>query len=353
MAKQTTDTVQQFNEISKEIISGYIKPFYLLFGKEHYYIDKLCDLLMEKVLPPEEKDFGQLVYYGSDVSANQVVNAARQFPMMISRQLVVVKEAQMMKKVEDIDVYFEGIQPTTVLVICYKTPNDPAKTSKNIDKRTSFYKQAQKIGTVFESNQIPDYKIDRWIEEYAHGQGLSIEPMAAKLMVEFAGTDISKLVLELDKLIKLLPEGNRSITVSTVEENVGISRDYSVFELTKALSVKDMRKAFRIVHFFSESGNRFPIQMIMAALSSHFIRILRYHAMLQEGTSRNEILSQLGIHPYFGSEYDTAIRHYPVKKTMKVIAILKDYDQKSKSNSRGNATDGELLQELVLKIADS
>ena len=308
---------------------------------------------MEKVLPPEEKDFGQLVYYGSDVSANQVVNAARQFPMMISRQLVVVKEAQMMKKVEDIDVYFEGIQPTTVLVICYKTPNDPAKSSKNIDKRTSFYKQAQKIGTVFESNQIPDYKIDRWIEEYARGQGQSIEPMAAKLMVEFAGTEISKLVLELDKLIKLLPEGNRSITVSTVEENVGISRDYSVFELTKALSVKDMRKAFRIVNFFSESGNRFPIQMIMAALSSHFIRILRYHAMLQEGTSRNEILSQLGIHPYFGSEYDTAIRHYPVKKTMKVIAILKDYDQKSKSNSRGNATDGELLQELVLKIADS
>ena len=353
MAKQTPAPVQQFNEISKEIISGDIKPFYLLFGKEHYYIDKLCDLLMEKVLPPEEKDFGQLVYYGSDVSANQVVNAARQFPMMISRQLVVVKEAQMMKKVEDIDVYFEGIQPTTVLVICYKTPNDPAKSSKNIDKRTSFYKQAQKIGTVFESNQIPDYKIDRWIEEYARGQGLSIEPMAAKLMVEFAGTDINKLVLELDKLIKLLPEGNRSITVSTVEENVGISRDYSVFELTKALSVKDMRKAFRIVHFFSESGNRFPIQMIMAALSSHFIRILRYHALLQEGTSRNEILSQLGIHPYFGSEYDTAIRHYPVKKTMKVIAILKDYDQKSKSNSRGNATDGELLQELVLKIADS
>jgi DNA polymerase-3 subunit delta len=177
--------------------------------------------------------------------------------------------------------------------------------------------------------------------------------MAAKLMVEFAGTDISKLVLELDKLIKLLPEGNRSVTVATVEENVGISRDYSVFELTKALSIKDMRKAFRIVHFFSESGNRYPLQMILAALSSHFIRILRYHALLKEGTPRNTILSQLGIHPYFGSEYDTAISHYPVKKTMKVIALLKDYDQKSKSNARGNATDGELLQELVLKIADS
>ena len=351
MAKQATDTVQQFNAISKEILSGDIKPFYLLFGKEHYYIDKLCDLLMDKVLPPEEKDFGPLGYYGSDVSANQVScrpPVSDDFP-----QLVVVKEAQLMRKVEEIDVYFDGIQPTTVLVICYKTPNDPARSSRNIDKRTSFYKRAQKIGTVFESNQIPDYKIDRWIEEYARSQGLTIEPMAAKLMVEFAGADISKLVLELDKLIKLLPEGHRSITVATVEENVGVSRDFSVFELTKALSVRDMRKAFRIVRFFSESGNRYPIQMIMAALSSHFIRILRYHALLQEGVPRNAILSQLGIHPYFGSEYDTAIRHYPAKKTMKVIALLKDYDQKSKSNARGNATDGELLQERVLKIADS
>ncbi|NMB37662.1 MAG: DNA polymerase III subunit delta [Bacteroidales bacterium] len=353
MAKQTTDTVQHFNSISKEILSGDIKPFYLLFGKEHYYIDKLCDLLMDKVLPPEEKDFGQLVYYGSEVSANQVVNAARQFPMMVSRQLVVVKEAQMMKKVEDIGVYFDGIQPTTVLVVCYKTPNDPTRSSRNIDKRTSFYKQAQKVGVVFESNQIPDYRLDRWIEEYARSKGLSIEPMAAKLMVEFAGTDISKVVLELDKLIKLLPEGHKSITVATVEENVGLSRDYSVFELTKALSLKDMRKAFRIVQFFSDSGNRYPIQMILAALSSHFFRILRYHALLQEGIPKSNILSQLGIHPYFGREYDTALRHYPVKKTMRVISLLKDYDQKSKSNSRGNATDGELLQELVLKIADS
>ena len=239
MAKTTKDTAQTFQALREEILRGDIKPFYLLFGKEHYYIDELCKLLTENVIPPEERDFGQIVYYGADVTANQVVSTARQFPMMVSRQLVVVKEAQMMKKVEDIGVYFEGIQPTTVLVICYKTNNDPTRTGKNIDKRTAFYKQAQKIGVVFESEQIPDYRVARWIESYVAGEGLSIAPDASALLAEFAGNDLSKVVLSLDKLRKVLPEDRRNISVRDVEENVGMSRDYSVFELTKALSLKD------------------------------------------------------------------------------------------------------------------
>ena len=140
MAKTTTDPVQEYKALRDEILRGDIKPFYLLFGKEHYYIDELCRLLMEQVVPAEERDFGQIVYFGADVTANQVVSTARQFPMMVSRQLVVVKEAQMMKKVEDITVYFEGIMPTTVLVVCYKTNNDPTKSGRNIDKRSTFYK---------------------------------------------------------------------------------------------------------------------------------------------------------------------------------------------------------------------
>ena len=350
MAKTTTDTVSEYKALREEILRGDIKPFYLLFGKEHYYIDELCKLLMEKVIPPEERDFGQLVYYGADVTANQVVSTARQFPMMIERQLVVVKEAQMMKKVEDIGVYFEGIQPTTVLVICYKTNNDPTKSGKNIDKRSTFYKNAKKVGVAFESNPIPDYRITRWIDGYIGEQGLAIAPDAAALLAESAGTDLQKITLAVDKLRKILPEDRRRITIQDIEENVGMSRDYSAFELTKALSLKDAPKAFRIVHFFGDSPKRFPIQMTMAALSSHFLRLLRYHALLQAGTPRNEILAQLGINPYFGAEYDTAIRNYPVKKTMRVIALLKDYDQRSKSNTRGEATDGDLLKELTAKI---
>ena len=350
MAKTTKDTAQAYKALREEILAGDIKPFYLLFGKEHYYLDELCKLLSEKVIPAEERDFGQIVYYGADVTANQVVSTARQFPMMVSRQLVMVKEAQMMKKVEDIGVYFEGIQPTTVLVICYKTGNDPAKPGKNIDKRTTFYKQAQKVGVVFESEQIPDYRVARWIEGYVAEAGLSIAPDAAALLAEFAGNDLSKVVLSLDKLRKVLPEDRRAISARDVEENVGMSRDYSVFELTKALSLKDAPKAFRIVRYFGDSPKRFPLPMTMAALTGHFIRLLRFEAMQMAGTPRNEILAQLGINPYFAGEYDTAVRNYPVKKTMRVIALLKDYDRRSKSNTRGEATDGDLLQELVAKI---
>ena len=350
MAKTTTDTVQEYKALREEILHGDIKPFYLLFGKEHYYIDELCNLLMETVVPAEERDFGQIVYYGADVTPNQVVSTARQFPMMVSRQLVVVKEAQMMKKVEDIGVYFEGIQPTTVLLVCYKTNNDPTKSGKNIDKRSTFYKQAKKVGVAFESNPLPDYRIARWIDGFLAEQGLSIDPDAAALLAESAGTDLQKIALTIDKLRKLLPEDRKRIAVRDVEENVGMSRDYSVFELTKALSLKDTPKAFRIVHFFGEAPKRFPLPMTMAALAGHFIRLLRYHALLQEGTPRNEILGQLGINPYFAGEYDTAVRNYPVRKTMRAIALLKDYDRRSKSNLRGDASDGDLLKELVAKI---
>lgn len=350
MAKQASDSASEFRAIRQDILEGRIAPVYLLFGKEHYYIDELCRLLMENVLPPEERDFGQLVFFGADTSANQVVSAARQFPMMISRQLVVLKEAQMLQKIENLGVYFEGIMPSTVLVICYKTPNDPTKAGKNIDKRTAFYKEAQKCGVVFESNQIPDYKMGRAIESFIAEKGLSIAPDAAQLLAEFAGTDLQKIALEVDKLLKLLPEGSRQISARDIEENVGMSRDYSAFELTKALSMKDASKCFRIAHFFAQSPKRFPLVVTLSALSSHFIRILRYHALVQDGTPRGEILSQLGINPYFASEYETAAGNYPVKRTMKVIALLKEYDKKSKSNLRGDASDGDLLQELLSKI---
>ena len=350
MAKQTIDTTAQFNALMSEINGGNLAPFYLLFGKEHYFIDALCAAIMDKALPPEERDFGQVVYYGADVSANQVVSAARQFPMMVSRQVVVVKEAQMMRKIEDIAVYFEAMMPTTVLVICYKTPNDPTKSGKSVDKRTSFYKQACKAGVVFESNQIADYKMARWIEDYFASRGLRIAPDAASLLAEYVGVDIQKVVLEVDKLLKVMPEGHNMVSAADIAENVGMSRDYTAFELTKALSLKDVAKCYRIAAFFGQSDKRFPIQMTMAALSSHFLKLLRFHALLQAKVERGEILSQLGINPYFAREYDTALRNYPMRRTMKVISLLREYDYKSKSNARGNASDGELLTELISKI---
>lgn len=351
MAKQASDIVSDYRMLRDQILSGDYKPVYLLFGTEHYYIDQLCDLLCSNVIPLQERDFGQIVLYGLDTNASQVVSAARQFPMMASRQLVVVKEAQTMKKLEDIAVYFNAIMPSTVLVICYKTQVEAnGRQGKSIDKRSSFYKQALKLGAVFESNKLPDYKMAAWVERFVADKGFNIEPAAAALLSEYAGTDMSKIALEIDKLVKLLSEGEKKITRQDIEKNVGMSREYSVFELTKALSQKDALKSYSISRFFGDSPKRFPLTVTLAALNSHFFRLLRYHALQQAGASRSEILSDLGINPYFAREYDEAVRNYNCRKVFKIISVLRDTDLKSKSGRRGEASDGELLQELVSKI---
>jgi len=308
MAKQIQDTAQEFRMLKQRIIQGDIKPVYLLFGKEHYYIEEICSLLMEKIVPMEEKDFGQMVYYGSEVGTNTIISAARQFPMMVSRQLVVVKEAQMLSrergKVEDLEVYFDAVMPSTVLVICYKTVNDPSQSAKNIDKRSSFYKKALQVGEVFESNQAPDYKMQQVIESFVAEKGLTIEPVAAKLLAEYAGVDLQKIDVEITKLMKLLPEGSKEISVNDIEKNVGISRDYSTFELTKALSEKNVGAAFRVSSFFAASPKRYPFQKTEALLAAHFFKILRMEALLASGVPRNEMLSIVGVNPYFSREYD-------------------------------------------------
>ena len=350
MARNTPDTVQQFAAIEADILAGRFSPYYLLFGKEHFYIDRLCSLLMDKALPPEERDFGQLVFYGADADPAQVVSAARQYPMMVSCQVVVVKEAQMMKKIELLADYYPNIVPTTILIVAYKTPNDNTST-KNIDKRTKFFKDASKVGVVFESNPVPEGRIPLWIEQYVSSKGMSITPDASMMLAEACGTDLSKIALEVDKLSRLLGDAEQKrISADTVEENVGISRDYSVFELTKALSSKDVTTCYKIAVFFGQSPKRFPIQMVMGALSSHFIKILRYHAAVADHASRQEIASAIGINPYFIGDYEAAARNYPLKKCMKVIAVLREYDYRSKSNARGSADDGELMLELISRI---
>ena len=353
MAKQTIDNDSQFEAIRADIEAGIFAPVYLLFGKEHYYIDQVCNLLMQKVIPEHERDFGQIVVYGLDTNAQSIVSAARQYPMMASRQLIVVKEAQMMDKVEDIGSYFANIMPSTVLVICYKTPNNGSST-KNIDKRSKFYKEAGKVGVVMETAPIQDYKMAQWIERFVPTRGYSIEPAAAALMAEHCGTDIGKVALEIDKLGKILSSsGEKKITVKAVEENVGMSRDFSAFELTKALSFKDAAKAYKITTFFAQASKRFPIQLTMAALTSHFLRLMKYHAGVQDKMNSAALAQLIGVNPYFMREYETAARNYPVKKTMKVISLLREYDHRSKSNLRGNADDGELLKELVSMILNA
>ena len=349
MAKQTIETSALATQLEADIKGGDIKPFYLLFGKEHFYIDRICNLLMETVLPEGERDFGQMVYYGADTSAEEIVSHARQFPMMVSRQLIVVKEAQAMKNVEKIESYFDHLMPTTVLVICYKTPTDPT-SSKNIDKRTKFYKRAAEVGVVMECEQVKDWKIVGWIENFARSQGLRMEEGAASMLAEACGVDLTKIAGSIDKLQKV-PGCGDYLTCALIEENIGMSREFSAFELAAALCEKNAAKAYKIAMYFGENSKRYPIQLVVASLANQYLKLLRYHACLNDRMDETQIASTIGLNPFIMKrDYTRYARKYPLKSCMKAVAILKEFDYRGKSNARGEATDADMLSELVSRL---
>jgi DNA polymerase-3 subunit delta len=255
----------------------------------------------------------------------------------------VVKEAQMMKGLEDLAVYCQMPLESTILVI--------AMHGASADKRKSLYKTVSKMGKVVDSQQLRDYETARWISMYYSGCGLNIAPDAAALLAEYAGTDLNKIAVETQKMLKNLPEGTVNVSASDIERNVGISRQFSIFELTKELSLKNAPKALKIASYIG-SAAKFAMPMAVSALYTHFYRILRYGALLmQNPRPANDAKAKvLGVNPYFFAEYDTAVRNYPVKKCMAVIALLKEYDYKGKGGDVGEATPAELMVELTARI---
>ena len=246
MAKGFADTDALCRELVAEARKKIFRPVYLLMGDEPFYPDMVCDAVIRNALDDSERDFNQSIYYGADTTADTVITTARRYPMFAERQLVVVKEAQMMKSLEELSVYCSKPLDSTVLVICMH--------GASADKRKSLYKSVSKIGVVVESNSIRDYEIARWISAYYAGKGLQIAPDAAALLGEYAGTDLSKIAVETDKLLKNMPEGAVKVEISDIERNVGISRQYSIFELTKELSYKNASKALRIAAFIGADG---------------------------------------------------------------------------------------------------
>lgn len=343
MAKGFIEIDSLCREIVNEARNGVFRPVYLLMGDEPYYVDMVCDAILEHCIDESEKDFNQTVCYGADVNADSVITAARRYPMFAERQLVVVKEAQMMKGLEELAVYCQEPLESTVLVI--------AMHGASADKRKSLYKSVSKKGVVVESQALRDYDMPRWIPMYYQTRGLQIDPDAAALLAEHAGTDLNKIAIETDKMLKNLPEGTVRVTASDIEKNVGISRQFSIFELTKELSFKNSAKALRIAAYIG-SAAKFAIPMAVSALFTHFYRILRYNALLMVNPrpANDQKSKVLGVNPYFFSEYDTAVRNYPVRKCMAAITLLKEYDFKGKGGETGEATDAQLMVELTAKL---
>ena len=342
-AKSYTETDRQVRELIGEVKSGVFKPVYLLMGEEPYYPDLLCQAIIDNCLQDWEKDFNELICYGADVDADAVITAARRFPMMAERQLVVVKEAQAMKTLEDLALYCQKPLDSTVLVILMH--------GASADKRKSLYKTVLKQGVIVESLPLRDYETEKWVMTYYSERGLQIDPEGARLLVESTGTDLGRIAVETEKLLKNLPEGVKAITPEDIEKNVGISRQFSIFELTKALSFRDAARAVKVARNVGETP-KFAMPMAVSMLYTHFNRILRYHALLQAGQGGDNAAKAkvLGVNPYFFKEYDAAVKKYSLKQAMRVISLLNDYDFKGKGGEVGEATPADLLVELTTKI---
>jgi len=332
--------VDEAVKILNEIKQGNIKPIYFFMGEEPYYIDRLTEYIENNILTEEEKGFNQMVLYGKDVSVEDVISNAKRYPMMADRQVVIVKEAQELSRtIEKLESYAENPQPTTVLVFAYKY--------KTLDKRKKITKTLEKKGVVFESKKLYDNQVGDWIKRVLQGKNYNIEPKAAAMLVEFLGNDLSKIGNELDKLMIILPVGS-TINPKVIEENIGISKDYNVFELRKAIGERDELKAYKIADYFSQNPKDNPLVMTTGLVFGFFSQLLQYHGLKDRNPSN--VAKMLKVNPYFVKDYDIALRNYPMKKVSAVIAALRDIDVKSKGVGANAIPQSDLLKEMLVKI---
>jgi DNA polymerase-3 subunit delta len=329
-----------YEEIISDLKKRIFKPVYFLAGEEPYYIDLITEHIQEKVLAEDEKAFNQIILYGEDTNIAAIIDTARRFPMMSSHQVLIIKEAQALKKLEELIMYLEKPLLSTILVFSYKY--------KTIDKRTKLHKILESHGVYFESPRIRDYLIPAWIERYLMNKGIKADPSASAMLTEYLGADLHKIVNELDKLIITLPPGEPQITTALIEKNIGISKDYNIFELQKAIGERNILKANMIIHYFADNPKDNPITFSIASLFGFFSKLLTFHYLTDK--SKNNIASVLKINPYFVKEYENSASKYNVAKTVQIISLLRTYDMKSKGYGDPGTEPGDLLKELVFRI---
>ena len=327
-------------KIVNDIKAGNIKPIYFLMGEESYYIDKLSDYIEQNVLTEDEKGFNQTVLYGRDVTIEDIVSTAKRYPMMAERQVVIVKEAQdLSRTIDKLESYVENPMLSTVLVFCYKY--------KTLDKRKKMAKVIAKIGVVYESKKLYENQVGDWIKRVLSGKDYSIEPKANAMLVEFLGTDLSKINNELEKLQIILPKGS-TITPQHIEENIGFSKDFNIFELRKAIGDRNQLKAYTIVDNFAQNPKDNPMVLTTSLVFSFFVQLLKYHG-LKDKNPKN-VAAALGVNPFFLKDYDVAIKNYPMRKVSQIVGSLRDVDVKSKGVGANALPQSDLLREMLFKI---
>lgn len=326
--------------IINSIKKGVFKPVYFLMGDEPYFIDLITDYIEKNVLSEADKGFNQVVLYGRDTSIEAIIAQAKRFPMMAEHQVVIVKEAQALSRnIEKLITYAENPQPSTILVIAYK--------GKRIDKRKKLYKTLYKTAVLLDTKKLYDNQVGTWTRDLLNEKGFKASPKAIALIVEFLGTDLSKINNEIGKLEVLLDKGSE-ITAQHIEEHIGISKDYNVFELRKALGAKDVLKANRIISYFASNPKANPLVLVIGQLNNFFIQLIRFHTLTDK--SKMGAASALKISPYFVGEYQSAARNYPLKKLSRIISYLRQADAQSKGVAVNQLSDNDILKELIFKI---
>lgn len=329
----------KFEQIITDLKNQIYHPVYLLSGEEPYFIDRVSGFIEENVLSESEKEFNQTVLYGRDVDVPTIVSYAKRYPMMANYQVLIIKEAQEIKELDALSEYAKAPLETTILVICHKY--------KKYDKRKSLYKTVNKKGVCFESARLYDSRVPEWINKQIRLNGFSITPKAAMMMADYLGTDLSKISNEIQKLNINLPEGTEIRDVH-VEENIGISKDYNVFELQKALGQRNILKANGIINYFAANKKDNPLIMVVALLYSYFSKVLMFHYLTDR--SQNNVASVLSVPPFFVNDYRKAAANYSTRKLQKIMSTLREYDLKSKGVGNINTEEGQLMKEMIFKI---
>jgi len=333
--------MEEVKKIVDEVKTGKIRPIYFLMGDEPYYIDRIAAYLEDNILTEEERGFNQMILYGKETNIPDIVANAKRYPMMAEKQVLIIKEAQELSRtIEQLAVYAEQPQPSTVLVLCYKY--------KKINKRKKLFKAIQQAGgIVFESKKMYENQVSEWIRKVLLGKGYRISHKATIMLVEYLGTDLNRINNELVKLQLVLPK-ETEINPWAIEEHIGISKDYNNFELKKAIGEKNATKATRIITYFAQNPKDNPFVVTISLLHTFFTQLLQYHGLSDH--SPKNVAGVLRINPYFVSEYQVAARNFPMKKASQIISHLRELDLKGKGVGAQNMGQSELLKELLVKI---
>ena len=329
-----------YESIMHDQVEQKYAPVYLLMGDEPYFIDKISAYIEENVLQPEEKDFNQVVAYGADVTVSQVIDMAREFPLMAARRVVIVKEAQGIKSWEGMDKYLSSPVQTTILVICYKG----GKADRGVVAK------AKSSGVVFESNKKRERELPAFVETYVKMQKAVVDHKAASMIAEHVGSDLSRLTSEVDKVLISLPKDDRRITPEIVEEQIGISKDFNVYELKKAVIEKDIFKTNQIMNYFDNNPKAGSLYAVVPLLFNYFQNLMiAYYA--PERYNENSVATILGLkNPWGAKDYITGMHNYTAMKVMQIIHMIKSIDARSKGLGNISASTSDLAKELMFFI---